>query len=134
MRAETPPKPRASSECATETSRGAVFFKRAEGIASREPLEYPCRMKFLLCLLALAAPVFALADDLSFTEYHSQDAIKAYLQKAAHDQPDLVRFRKRGQSRQGREIDLAIVSRGDPLKKPAIYFNGTHHGDEWTAT
>jgi predicted deacylase len=76
----------------------------------------------------------ARADELSFEHYHSQAQIKAYLQAATKAHPDLVSFHNLGKSLEGREIDYAIVTRGDPGGKPALYFNGTHHGDEWSST
>lgn len=72
--------------------------------------------------------------DLSFSQYHSQDAIKTYLTNAAASHPGLVTFTKLGVSRQGREIDVIAISHRDPATAPAIYFNGTHHGDEWSST
>src|SRR4051812_8750754 len=66
--------------------------------------------------------------DLSFGQYHSQDAIKTYLSNAAAAHPGLVTFTKLGASRQGREIDVIAVSHADPSTVPSIYFNGTHHG------
>jgi hypothetical protein len=72
--------------------------------------------------------------DLSFGQYHSQDAIKTYLSNAATAHPGLVTFTKLGTSRQGREIDAIAVSHKDPTTVPSIYFNGTHHGDEWSST
>lgn len=72
--------------------------------------------------------------DLSFRQYHSQDAIKTYLSTAATSHPGLVTFTKLGTSRQGREIDVIAISHRAPDGTPAIYFNGTHHGDEWSST
>lgn len=72
--------------------------------------------------------------DLSFAQYHSQDAIKSYLSTAATAHPGLVTFTKLGVSRQGREIDVIAISHADPSTVPSIYFNGTHHGDEWSST
>jgi hypothetical protein len=72
--------------------------------------------------------------DLSFNAYHSQDAIHAYLTTEATKHPDLVQFTKLGASRESRVIEYIVVSHKDPATVPAIYFNGTHHGDEWSST
>ena len=72
--------------------------------------------------------------DLSFNQYHSQDAIHTYLTTAATNHPGLVTYTKLGQSRQGREISVIAISHKDPTTVPTIYFNGTHHGDEWSST
>lgn len=72
---------------------------------------------------------------LSFARYHSQEEIHAFLTGLAADHPGLVRFETLGASRQGREIAYVVVSRAaDPATVPALYFNGTHHGDEWSST
>lgn len=71
---------------------------------------------------------------LSFAHYHSQDEIHAFLTGLAGDHPGLARFETLGASRQGREIAYVVVSNADPATVPALYFNGTHHGDEWSST
>lgn len=71
---------------------------------------------------------------LSFARYHTQEEIHAYLAGLAADHPGLVRFEVLGASRQGREIAYVVVSNADPATVPALYFNGTHHGDEWSST
>lgn len=71
---------------------------------------------------------------LSFARYHTQDEIHAYLAGLAADHPGLVRFETLGASRQGREIAYVVLSNADPATAPALYFNGTHHGDEWSST
>ena len=81
-----------------------------------------------------AASVDVTFHDLSFSQYHSQDAVKSYLSNAASAHAGLVTFTKLGVSRQGREIDVIAISHRDPSTVPAIYFNGTHHGDEWSST
>lgn len=35
-----------------------------------------------------------------------------------------------GPPAQGREISYIVLTSGEALDKPAIYFNGAHHGDE----
>lgn len=84
----------------------------------------------LVLWLVSSTPVWAI----DFNRYHSQDQIKTYLQEVAHDHPELVRFHVLGYSEQGREIDYVVVSKGDPDALPALYMNGTHHGNEKSST
>lgn len=72
--------------------------------------------------------------DLSFAHYHSQADIHAFMASEAQKHPDLVKFQTMGVSRQNREIAYMVVSNHDPATMPAIYLNGTHHGDEWSST
>jgi len=90
---------------------------------------------------AAPAPVIEASTDaapsstgLSFAQYHSQADIHAYLTSMATQHPDFVSFATLGASRQGREIAYVVVSNKAPSTVPALYFNGTHHGDEWSST
>jgi hypothetical protein len=87
-------------------------------------------MKYILTLLLCAQPVFA--GDLTFERYHTQDEINNYMSQEAQNHPDLVQKKTLGTSAQGREISYVIVAKGTPSQ--SIYINGTHHGDEWSAT
>jgi predicted deacylase len=84
---------------------------------------------FVLWLVS-STSVFAL----DFTRYHSQDEINAYMRATAQAHPELVRFHRLGYSEGGREIDYVVVSKADPDALPAIYMNGTHHGNEKSST
>jgi predicted deacylase len=86
----------------------------------------------LALLLWLASSSHALALD--FGHYHSQEEINAYLADTARQNPDLVHFRMLGYSEQGRETDYVVLASGDPETLPALYLNGTHHGDEKSST
>jgi predicted deacylase len=89
--------------------------------------------KPLLGLLVwLFATTHALA--LEFSHYHSQDDIDSYLLQMARERPELVHFHHLGRSEQGRPINYLVISRGDPENLPAIFLNGTHHGDERAST
>lgn len=88
----------------------------------------------LLLGLVGAAGANAQAAAIDFGRYHSQDEINAYLHDMAREHPELVRHHLLGYSQQGREIDYVTVSGGDPDALPAIYLNGTHHGDEKSST
>jgi predicted deacylase len=79
--------------------------------------------------LASAGPAWAL----SFDHYHSQAEIDAYMHDLASTHPDLVQYVELGRSEQGREIGYVVVTTA-PAGAPVIYFNGTHHGDEWSST
>jgi predicted deacylase len=78
----------------------------------------------------LFSAVAALA--LNFNAYHSQAQINQALHDAAAQNPALVTFHQLGASEQGRELDYVVIAT-DP-KLPAIYLNGTHHGDEPSST
>jgi hypothetical protein len=45
-----------------------------------------------------------------------------------------VRFRHLGYSEQGRDISYVVIAKGDADALPAIYLNGTHHGNEKSST
>lgn len=73
------------------------------------------------------------AHALDFSRYHTQTEINSYLAQMARDHSELVQFKQLGVSEQGREISYIIVSNA-PANAPAIYFNGTHHGNEKSST
>lgn len=83
-------------------------------------------------LLSLAC--LQTAWGMSFQRYHSQPEIAAALREAAAENPELVRFQILGKSLQGREIALVTISKNWAPETPAIYFNGTHHGNEKAST
>ncbi len=80
--------------------------------------------------LGFAPSAFAL----QFQRYHSQDEIAQYLRSQAQDFPEIARFVMLGRSLQGREIAYVAISRNWSPDAPAIYFNGTHHGNEKAST
>ncbi len=71
---------------------------------------------------------------LQFQRYHSQEEIAAFLREQAQLYPELVRFQVLGRSPQGREIAIVSVTKSEAADVPAIYFNGTHHGNEKAST
>jgi hypothetical protein len=71
---------------------------------------------------------------IDFDHYHSVNEINQYLREIAKEHPQIAAFRILGKSEQGREISYVVLSRGNPSIKSAIYFNGTHHGDEKSST
>src|SRR5262245_48885302 len=84
----------------------------------------------LVLWFACATRLYAL----HFHRYHTQEEINAFLTETAKSHPDVVRFRHLGYSLQGRDINYVVISKGDPDNLPAIYLNGTHHGDEKSST
>ncbi len=95
------------------------------------------RQAKLFCGIALTVFLFfntAESLAISFDQYHSQFEINFYLRLVAIRYPRIVSFAKLGQSEQGREISYIIISKKLPKNKPAIYFNGTHHGNEKAST
>lgn len=85
---------------------------------------------FVLAWLGTSAEAWAL----SFERYHSQDEINAYMRDLARTYPTLVRQHQLGYSERGREINYVVLSKHDPAGLPAIYLNGTHHGNEKAST
>ncbi len=76
----------------------------------------------------------ATAEPIRFDRYHSQTEINEYLANIAQEQPEVFRLHKLGESQQGREIFYLTATLRSDLAGPAIYLNGTHHGDEKSST
>lgn len=87
-------------------------------------------MKILLIILVFIQSAFAL----DFDHYYSVDEINAYMLEQSKKFPALARYKSLGLSAQSREISLIILSIGSADTKEAIYFNGTHHGNEKSST
>jgi hypothetical protein len=88
------------------------------------------RIWFALILFVNSLPAFGI----DFSRYHTQDEIKSYMLETARSHPDLVKMKFLGYSQQGREIHYLVISKHDTDSVPAIYFNGTHHGNEKSST
>lgn len=86
--------------------------------------------RYLLVLCLTAAPAWGI----DFKKYHSQAEIHDYLVGTAQSHPELVVFEKLGESDQGRALDFVTITRAPRLTAPAIYLNGTHHGNEKSST
>jgi predicted deacylase len=71
---------------------------------------------------------------IDFNKYHSQEEINSYLKQVAADHPDIARFHFLGYSQRGRDINYVVIAKGDAEAMPAIYLNGTHHGNEKSST
>ena len=86
--------------------------------------------------------VCALADNISvaklpaigFSTYHNQQQIEDYLQAVASAFPTIATYKVNGQSAQGRDIPYLIINATCQASPPAIFTNGTHHGDEPAST
>lgn len=85
----------------------------------------------LILMLVWLAPV---AFGIEFDRYHDQAEIAAYMREEAQSNPNLVRFEVLGKSQQGREIAVVTITKAISPDAPAIYFNGTHHGNERAST
>lgn len=89
----------------------------------------------ILILLTVSATGFVpTALALQFQRYHAQTEIAQYLRSTAQEYPDVARFVVLGQSLQGREIAYVAITKNWSPDVPAIYFNGTHHGNEKAST
>ncbi|MGO9289371.1 MAG: M14 family zinc carboxypeptidase [Polyangia bacterium] len=84
----------------------------------------------------------ALADNISignlppisFAAYHDEPQIESYLQAVAAAFPAIATYMVNGQSVQGRDIPYLIINATCQASPPAIFTNGTHHGDEPSST
>jgi predicted deacylase len=85
-------------------------------------------------IIVLASVFTQSAYGLQFQRYHAQEEIAQYLRSRAQNYPDVARFVVLGQSLQGREIAYVAISKNWSPDVPAIYFNGTHHGNEKAST
>ncbi|GJQ71036.1 hypothetical protein Trydic_g946 [Trypoxylus dichotomus] len=70
---------------------------------------------------------------IDFQQYHSYDAILAYLQQVAVDYPDIVTYETYGYSYEGRPLVLLRVNGGSTEGKPTIFIEGGIHAREWIA-
>src|SRR5687768_9605446 len=87
-------------------------------------------LSFLMAWLVSASAAFAI----DFDRYHTHEEINSYMSQLAAEHPDLVKYQFMGYSARGREIAYVTVAKGDPEALPALYMNGTHHGDEKSST
>lgn len=71
---------------------------------------------------------------IDFSRYHTTDEINVYLRDVAQDHPNLVRLQHLGYSERGREINYVVISKADSDTAPALFINGTHHGNEKSGT
>lgn len=88
------------------------------------------RIWFVLLFLFFSHPALGL----EFNKYHAQEDIKSWMLEQAKAHPDLIKFKFLGYSQQGREINYLIITKNDADNPPAIYLNGTHHGNEKSST
>lgn len=96
----------------------------------------PSFLLFAFCLLnwLLVWPTSAQGSRILFNQYHDQAFIAEYLRQQARDHSDLATFKVLGKSLEKREIAVLVLSKGPIEGKPAIYINGTHHGNEKAST
>lgn len=71
---------------------------------------------------------------ISFERYHSQSQIADYLRAVAEARPKTVTFEVLGTSEEGREISHVVIDATGLARAPAVFINGTHHGDEPSST
>jgi predicted deacylase len=93
---------------------------------------------FCLRLTAIFAALFFFTSNLfalDFDRYHTQEEISSYMRAMASDQPDLVRYNLLGYSQEGRDIAYVTIGKHSGHgNRPALYLNGTHHGNEKSST
>ncbi|MFH1699618.1 MAG: M14 family metallopeptidase [Candidatus Zixiibacteriota bacterium] len=86
----------------------------------------------LLTSSALAGKV-----NLSFDHYYNEAEIHDALKQLNKAYPELTELRSLGKSEEGRDIMLFTINNsntGNDLEKPAVYVDGTIHGNEIQAT
>jgi hypothetical protein len=76
----------------------------------------------------------ALLPSISFAAYHSQQEISDYLQAVAAAVPAVAQYKVLGQSVQGRNLPYLLINATCQANPPAVFLNGTHHGDEPSST
>lgn len=82
---------------------------------------------------ALAQPFVPNKVDIAFNRYYRHGEINDFMRRIAKAYPDLVKIEKIGESRQGREMLVAIVTNsrtGPDREKPAMWIDGNVHGNE----
>ncbi len=103
----------------------------------------------MFVLLAAAATTMSVASslhaqtdpggkvDVRFDRYYDYDQTTAILKEFASAYPDLVTLQSIGTSLQGRDVWLVTVNApktGPHDRKPAMYIDGSIHGNEIQAT
>jgi hypothetical protein len=67
--------------------------------------------------------------------FHTLEDIEAFLQRLASEHPGLATLTEVGRSREGRPLwDLVLTDPRAPGPKPAMLFDGGHHGNEIAGT
>ncbi len=82
---------------------------------------------------ATAQPFNPNKIEIAFNRYYTHGEINAMMRDIARAYPDLVTLEKIGESRQGREMLVAIVTNsetGSDRDKPAMWIDGNVHGNE----
>lgn len=82
---------------------------------------------------AIAQPFNPNKIEIAFNRYYTHGEINAMMRDIARAYPDLVTLETIGESRQGREMLVAIVTNeatGSDRDKPAMWIDGNVHGNE----
>jgi predicted deacylase len=87
-------------------------------------------LRLFVLVLGFAPAAFGL----QFQRYHGLEEVGQFLRSSAQENPEIARFVMLGKSLQGREIAYLAISKNWSPDAPAIYFNGTHHGNEKAST
>ena len=111
----------ASADTASGGTDGVVAFLGADASADGG------------CLLASRIPVDSLPP-ISFLTYHDQPQIEDYLRSVGSALPTIATYKVLGQSAQGRNLLYLIINATCQANPPAVFTNGTHHGDEPAST
>jgi hypothetical protein len=71
---------------------------------------------------------------IDFLAYHDQPWIDSYLQAVAAALPAIAQYKVLGQSGQRRDLPYLVINATCQASPPAVFTNGTHHGDEPAST
>ena len=71
---------------------------------------------------------------IDFLGYHDQPWIESYLQALAAALPAIAQYKVLGQSGRGRDLPYLVINATCQASPPAVFTNGTHHGDEPAST
>jgi Zinc carboxypeptidase len=82
---------------------------------------------------AAAQPFMPSKVDVAFNRYYTHEQLNDLMRKIAKAYPKLVKLETIGQSRQGRDMLVAVVTsskNGSDRDKPAMWIDGNVHGNE----
>lgn len=74
------------------------------------------------------------ASSLTFDRYHDVGEINQYLDDVALEHTELASVIELGLSAEGRAVRVLRLGKGPEGKKPGIFVNAAHHGDEKVST
>ncbi|MDQ1349435.1 MAG: carboxypeptidase [Acidobacteriota bacterium] len=71
---------------------------------------------------------------LDFDAYHTYEEVVQYLEDVAEVADGIATYAVAGQSVEGRDLAYLVIDATGAQSPPAVFLNGSHHGNEWPAT